>query len=337
MAGIGSWSLDIATGVLKNNTLSRDLLKAAYEKTVAMDTVKTYGFGKHRGQSLTIPRIVQNAVGTTTFYAANAGGSPVATTGNLMAPADASLAELSGVPEDSFSITEASIVCYEYGRTIPYTSLQEDLLAFDLESEVQDMLRNQMALVLDTLAITAHKAAKVVYVPAANGVGTITTNGTAGAAATAELTADHVDFLSLYLRETLLAPPFSGEDYLALVRMRTSLSIRRSQPWVTWHSYTNPEQKYNGEIGRYENVRFLETNHWAALRDTASGVGTQAIIMGQTPVGMIEAVSPELRAEMPSDLGRKKLIGWYGVLGFAELWGTANPRQAKSIFISSST
>jgi N4-gp56 family major capsid protein len=308
---IGNWNLDITDGVLKNHDISNEILHASYEKCRAMEFVKVVPFGKNRGQSVTVPRVHA-----------------------ITEPEDASLEELGSIPEDAFSISGTKITVAEYARVLPYTSLEEELLSFDLEVELQDLLREQMTLVLDTLSIAAFKLAKI-YATMTNGTTiSFATGGAPTAVAGSDLNVYTVEEVMKYLIETLYAPPYD-EDYVCLARYRSLLAIRKDVTyWQPWHVYTDPESKYNGEVGRLERCRFVETNHSKALKNMGpAGAYTQAVFFGKDAVAMAETTPAELRAGIPSDLGRKKIVGWYMVAGWNIRWETANAREARVVMI----
>jgi N4-gp56 family major capsid protein len=309
---LGNWTIDIADGVLKNHELSGELLRASYESTRAMEFAQEKPFGKHRGESLSVPRIHA-----------------------ITEPDFADLDELGDIPEDSYSITHRTITVGELARSLPYTSLQEDLLVFDLGNELQDLLKEQMRLVLDTKTILEYQTSAIKAV--LNGAASVlfTTNGVPGAAATNDVSVAHVELIVKYLIETLFAPPVVDDDYFALLRYRSLLNIRQDSAWKEWHVYLSPESKYNGEAGRLERVRFIETNHKKALPDVAAGAGARGLFFGKDSVMFAEAVTPELRAGIPTQLGRKKLVGWYGLIGWKLKWETGNPREARVVDISS--
>jgi len=50
---------------------------------------------------------------------------------------------------------------------------------------------------------------------------------------------------------------------------------------------------------------------------------------------MAEVMSPELRAAVPQDYGRSKGIAWYGILGYAEIYNTANAGEARIVHVGS--
>lgn len=311
---IGNWKLDITDGVLKDHEISGEILHASYEKTRATDFVKTVPFGKNRGQSVTVPRVHA-----------------------IAEPEDASLEELGSIPEDKYTISGTKITVAEYARTLPYTSLQEELLTFDLEVELQDLLREQMTLILDTLSITAFKLAKIYATATAADTVVWGTAGTPPGTAGSDLNMYVVEEIVKYLIENLYAPGYDdNEDFVSIARYKSLLAIRRDSNWQTWHQYLSPEEKYNGEVGRVERCRFVETNHSKALKNIgASGVYAQALFFGKDAVAMAESTPPELRAGIPTDLGRKKVVGWYMVAGWNIRWETANPREARVVVVDS--
>ena len=107
--------------------------------------------------------------------------------------------------------------------------------------------------------------------------------------------------------------------------------------WEDWHKYTDPQAKYNGEIGRIENIRFIETNNNNALSNAygTNSIG-EAIFFGADAVVMAVALDPELRAAVPGDFGRQKAVAWYGILDFGLVWDTANAGEAKVVHFGSS-
>jgi N4-gp56 family major capsid protein len=307
---IGNWALDITDGVLKDHDLSNEILHASYEKCVAMPFVKVVPFGKNRGQSVTVPRVHA-----------------------ITEPEDASLEELGSIPEDAFTISGTKITVAEYARTLPYTSLEEELLSFDLEVELQDLLREQMTLILDTLSIAAFKLAKVYATLTNSTTISFATGGAPTAVAGSELNVFGVEEIIKYMIETLYAPAYD-EDYVCIARYKSLLGVRRDTAWDKWHTYTDPEAKYKGEVGRLERCRFVETNHSKALQNMGpASAYAEALFFGKDAVAMAESTPAELRAGIPSDLGRKKVVGWYMVAGWNIRWETANAREARVVVL----
>lgn len=309
-----TWNFDAPTGTYKSHKMSRKLWEASMANAVFMDHVRPeLGLGRKNGESITLVRVA-----------------------NLAEPTSAQLIEGVRIPEDEFSISTASITVKELGRSVPYTSLSMDLSTFDLENPIQRKLRDQMRMTLDTMAANAFQRASVKYVPTGAATNNITFNGVPGAQATANMNIFHVEEARDLLFDTLYAPGVNGGDYIGIFRTRGIRGIMRDPAWADWHKYTDPTAKYNGEVGRIEGVRFIETNHAQALQNVgAASILGEGVIFGDDAVAMAEALTPELRAAIPGDFGRAKAVAWYGILEFEIIWNTGNAGEAKVVHVTS--
>jgi N4-gp56 family major capsid protein len=294
--------------------MSRTLYEKALEDTMVVNYVRPIpAFGRRKGETITLTRL-----------------------GVVAEPSDASLTENVKIPEDTWSLSTIAVTVKEYGRSVPFTSLADDLSEFDIENPVQNALVQQKKLVLDTAAAATFKTAKVCYIPTGVAAGTFDTDGSPSAYATANWSLFHVEEISDYLFDTLRAPAWSGEDYMAIVRTLGLRGIRRDPAWEQWKIYTKPEAKATGEVGRLENIRFTRTNHNLALGKVGTGsVLGEGIVFGRDAVVMAEVLSPELRAAIPADFGRQRSVAWYGILGFGLIWDTANAGEARIVRVTS--
>jgi N4-gp56 family major capsid protein len=155
--------------------------------------------------------------------------------------------------------------------------------------------------------------------------------------AASNLNTFHVESIRDYMYGTIRVPAYEGDDYICIMATTAKRGILSDPNWEVWHKYTDPEAKYNGEIGRYENIRFIETNNFNAL---SNGLGTgavlgEAVFFGQDAVVMALVQDPELRAMIPRDYGRQKGVAWYGVAQWDVVWDTANAGEAKVVHVSS--
>jgi len=295
--------------------MSQKLYMAALENSVFMDFMQPVdGYGRKKGDTVTLTRIAA-----------------------MTEPSSPDLTEGERIPEDQYSISTTSITVNEIGRAVPFTSFAEDLTFFDLENGIQRRLRDQMRLSLDTKAASAYKTAQVKYIPTGVAAGTFDTDGTASTSATANWNVFHIEEVRDYMFDTLYTPPWEGDDYVAIFRTLGLRGIKRDPAWEEWHKYTDPQAKYNNEIGRIENVRHVETNHANALgkKGTGSVLG-EGVVFGQDSVAMAEVLTPELRAEVKGDFGRSRAVAWYGILNFGIIWDTANAGQARIVHVTSS-
>lgn len=309
-----TWSFDMPTGVWKQHALSAALYQAAVAESVFMDYVRPVdGFGRRQGENVTMKRV-----------------SPIAE------PTSPNLTEGIRIPEDTLTLSTKAILVKEIGRAVPFTSFAEDLTDLDVENTIQAELKRQMKLALDTKAAAAFKNTKIKYVPTGLASETITTNGTPGAQATANMNVFHCEEIRDYLFDTLRAPGFAGDDYIGIFRTLGLRGLKRDPDWETWHKYTDPAAKYNSEVGRIEGIRFVETNHSQALSKLgASSVLGEGFVFGADAVAMAEALTPELRAAMPQDFGRQRAVAWYGILEFDVIWDTGNAGEAKIVHVTS--
>jgi N4-gp56 family major capsid protein len=310
-----TWEFDAPSGVFKSNAMSKRLYMAALENTVFMDFVKPVdGYGRKMGETVTLTRIA-----------------------TISEPTSATLTEGNRIPEDTYSISTTSVTVVEIGRSVPFTSFAEDLTFFDLENGIQRRLRDQMGLTLDSKAAAAWKTAQVKYIPTGVSAGTFDTDGTASTSATANWNVYHVEEIRDYLFDTLQTPTWEGDDYIAIFRTLGLRGLKRDPAWEEWHKYTDPQAKYNNEIGRIENVRHIETNHANALGKVGTNsVLGEGVVFGSDAVVMAEVLTPELRAEVKGDFGRARAVAWYGVLEFGLIWDTANAGQARVVHVTSS-
>lgn len=310
-----TWAYDAPTGVYKNHAMSSDLRHAAIAETKFVQFTKPEdGYGKNKGESVTITRV-----------------------SNMSVPTTGRISEGSRIPEDNIAISTVAITVSEWGRAVPFTSLSQDLSKFDVNNSIQRCLMDQMKLVMDSAAATAFKTAKVKYIPTGVAAGTFDTDGTASTAATANWNAFHVEAIRDYMFKDLTIPPYQGDDYVALISTKAKRGIMNDPAFETWHKYTDPKAKYNSEIGRLENIRFVEVNNSLAL---SNGIGTgsvlgEGVVFGADAVAMAVALDPELRTETPKDFGRSRAVAWYGILEFGLVWDTANAGEARVVHVTS--
>lgn len=311
-----SWIYDAPTGVYKNHEMSSNMRMAAIQETKFMQFCKPEaGYGKKKGESITITRV-----------------------SNIAVPTSGQLVENSRIPEDDLALSTMSITVSEWGRAVPYTSLSQDLGKFDIENTIQKKLRDQMSLVLDKAASASFKLGKIKAEPTGASSLNVDTGGSATQAAVVNLNMYHVEQIRDYMFSTLYIPPYEGGDYMCLISTKGKRGIVSDPAWETWHKYTDPSSKYNSEIGRIENIRFIEINNTNALSGSlgTSSVLGEAVFFGEDACAMAVAEDPELRAAIPQDFGRSKSVAWYGVLAFGQIWyDSANGGEARVLHVTS--
>lgn len=311
-----TWTYSAPDGVYKNHAMSSQIRKAAIAETKFMQFVKPEdGYGKKKGESVTITRV-----------------------SNLDVPDDGRLVETDRISEDQLTISTIAITVSEWGRAVPFTSLAEDLGSLNLENTVQSALKDQMSLILDRACAEAFKSGMIKAI--ASGVSEITfdTDGTPSTQATSNLRQYHCEQIRDYMHSTLNIPTFDGGDYIGLVSTKAKRGVMNDPAWEPWHRYTDPQAKYNSELGRIEGIRMIEVNNVRSLLPAIglNGVAGEAVFFGKDAVSMAVALDPELRAKIPEDYGRQKGVAWYGILEFGQIWAdSANPGEARVIHFTS--
>lgn len=312
-----SWNFDAEAGVFKNHLLSEKLRSAAIVDTKMMQfVVPEPGYGKKMGESITITRI-----------------------SNMSEPTNGRISEQQRIPEDNIAMSTVAITVSEWGRSVPYTSLSDDLGKFNVNNIVQKELRKQMQLVMDRAAADAFTSSSVKVKAIPDGVSSLTfdTDGTASTTATVNLNVYHIEQIRDYMFSTLHVPTVEGDDYIGLVSTKAKRGLISDPAWEDWHKYTDPASKFNSEIGRLENIRFIEIGNTNALSGSlgSGGVLGEAVIFGEDAVVMAVAQDPELRAGMADDFGRKRSVAWYGILEFGVVWDSASAGEARIVHVTS--
>lgn len=311
-----TWVFDQDVGVWKNHALSEKIRFAATEMSVFLDHVGVEpGYGRNSGESVNITRVL-----------------------NITEPTSAALTEGVRIPEDDFTLANTQITVAELGRAVPFTSLSSDLAYFDTTSSIQRKLREQLRLYMDTLASAAFTGCQIKYIPTGASAATWDTDGTASSTATANVNVYHLEEIRDAMVDTYHVPYAEGEHYIGIFRTLGLRGIKRDPDFEEWHKYTSPMKKFNSEVGMIEQIRLIETNH----ANTLGKVGTsdvlgEGVVFGEDAVVMAEAMAPELRAAIPQDFGRQKAVAWYAILGFDEVFPTANAGQARIVHVTSDT
>ncbi len=226
------------------------------------------------------------------------------------------LLETSAVPVTNFLITQGTMTITEYANSVPYTGKLDDLSEQPVKEIIAKVLKNDAKKALDTAAFKQFDVTPLRFVGTASGSGVLTTNGTATATNNSALYAATVKLINDTMKERNI-PPYIGDDYVAIAKPSVLRPLKNDLEAI--YRYVEPgfQMIINGEIGRYENTRFVEqtnianTGTWAA--HAASG---DAFFFGQDTVAEGIAIPEEMRGAIPTDFGRARGIAWYYLGGF---------------------
>lgn len=121
--------------------------------------------------------------------------------------------------------------------------------------------------------------------------GTLTDVATrAGLDATAKLTPDTINRAVTALKK-MNAPTING-DYVAIIHPSVAYDLRASAEWLDVHKYAQPEEIFNGEIGKLHGVRFVETTQAKIFKGGSgdpSGLAVYAtLVLGKDAYGVVD-------------------------------------------------
>ena len=225
------------------------------------------------------------------------------------------LVETNTMPQTSFSIGQGTLTVTEYGNSVPWTG-KLDALSLQPVSEIVDkVLKNDAKKTFDKAARDQFDRSALRFVATtATDAGTLYTNGTATGTNSVGLGTGHVKVIVDTMKERNI-PPYTDEDYMCVGRVSTFRPIKNQLEQL--HQYTDRgiQLIFNGEIGRYENTRFVEQTNIAAVGWT-NGKSDRAHFFGGDTIAEAIVIPEEMRGKIPGDFGRDKGVAWYYLGGF---------------------
>jgi N4-gp56 family major capsid protein len=298
------WSVNTSGGYMYSDNLSR-VLRMAVQPMVKFrqfcDVKDAAHQGLHRGDTF-----------HWNVY------SDVATQGTT-------LTETSTIPETSFTISQGTMTITESGNSVPYTGKLDDLSEQPVAEVIRKVLKNDAKKGFDSLAADQFNAAKVRVVPTAGTSTTslvVTENGSTITTNNIALGKEHVKLIVDEMKERNI-PAYADDDYYAIAWPSTWRTLKNDLEGIKQYIDAGFQMIMNGEIGRYEGVRFIEQTHIAKayLGTTAgtpwsNGKSDWAVFFGEDTVAEAIAVPEEIRGKIPGDFGRDRGIAWYYLGGF---------------------
>ena len=236
------------------------------------------------------------------------------------------LTETNTMPETNFTIVQGTLTITEAGNSVPYSGKLDNLSKFPVMELIQKVLKNDCVKTLDILAWKQFNSTLLRVVPVAGtntSSVTLTTNGTATTTNNIAYNNNHAKSIVDLMKERNI-PAYLGDDYYALAWPTTLRGFKNNLETIHQYSDTGFKLIMNGEIGRYENVRYVEQTNIAKGTGT-DGVTTTAwtnalsdwiFFFGNDTVAEAIAVPEEMRGKIPTDYGRSKGVAWYYLGGF---------------------
>ena len=241
-----------------------------------------------------------------------------------LADATSTLAETTDLTPSTMGDSQVEVTLAEYGNTINTTAKLRGTSFLDVDAVAANLIGYNAGSSLDTIVANVLKAATNVIF---GGGGSTTPTSNATVQAEDIIEANDIRVATAQLRGSK-AQSFNGM-YMAFIHPDVSYDLRRETGAASWrdpHNYNNIGPIYNGEIGAFEAVRFVETPR-APLDLTGGSASTvdlyQTIIMGRQSLAKAHSITdgngayPKVvRGPVVDSLMRFNPIGWYWLGGY---------------------
>lgn len=229
------------------------------------------------------------------------------------------------------SMSLQSITVFENGNAIGFSEYLLQTSFFDQLAAASLLLGRDMAVVLDLqLRDTALMAVNTLFAKGRPNRASLVQGDTFDT----QLVKDGVEQLA-----KKNAPKWAGDHWICFVSPHQGRGLRDDGDWMNASLYSGATQIYTGEIGRYEDVRFIETTvmpngeNAAIDPDTLDYVDIgfdnnlkagvngnqttiyQACIFGEYAFGHATALPVEIRDNGVEDYGREHGLAWYSIWG----------------------
>jgi N4-gp56 family major capsid protein len=241
-----------------------------------------------------------------------------------LADATSTLAETTDLTPTTMADSQVEVTLAEYGNTINTTAKLRGTSFLDVDAVAANLIGYNAGSSIDTVVANVLKAAtNVIY----GGGGSTTPTSNATVQAEDIIEANDVRIATAQLRGSK-AQSFNGM-YMGFIHPDVSYDLRRETGAASWrdpHNYSDVSGIYNGEIGAFESIRFIETPR-APLDLTGGSASTvdlyQTIIMGRQSLAKAHSITdgngayPKVvRGPVVDSLMRFNPVGWYWLGGY---------------------
>jgi N4-gp56 family major capsid protein len=261
-----------------------------------------------------------------------------------LSAATTALSESTDVSAVAMADTQVTVTLVEYGNAVITTALLRGTAYIPFDPVVANVVGFNAGISLDTIARDVLKAgSNVTYSGASGGVArnTILPSDT--------LRATGVRNVLAQLRRRFVQP-INGY-YVAYIHPDASYDLRGEVGSASWrdpHTYSDPADIWNGEIGAFEGFRFIETPRAPIFADAGSSTTNTdvygTLFLGQEALAKAHSLTdgngpfPTIVPGPVTDhLRRFVPMGWYWLGGYSVFRQEAMVRLETASSIGSNT
>jgi N4-gp56 family major capsid protein len=245
-----------------------------------------------------------------------------------LAAATATLSETTDLTPETMSDSQVTVTLAEYGNTVNTTAKLRGTSFLDVDATAANLIGYNAGISIDTVVQGVLAAGNNV---AYGGGGANAPTGRTSVAADDILVANDVRKQTAVLRAANVAT-FNGY-YMGYIHPDVSYDLRRETGNASWnapHVNVDTMNIYNGEIGTFESVRFIETPRAKVFADASNGtastgtidvycthiMGRQALAKAYSQIDGNGAFAKVVRGPVVDSLMRFNPIGWYWLGGY---------------------
>ena len=245
-----------------------------------------------------------------------------------LAAATATLSETTDLTPETMSDSQVTVTLAEYGNTVNTTAKLRGTSFLDVDATAANLIGYNAGISIDTVVQGVLAAGTNV---AYGGGGANAPTGRTSVAADDIIVANDVRKQTAVLRAANVAT-FNGY-YMGYIHPDVSYDLRRETGNASWnapHVNVDTMNIYNGEIGTFESVRFIETPRAKVFADASNGtastgtidvycthiMGRQALAKAYSQIDGNGAFAKVVRGPVVDSLMRFNPIGWYWLGGY---------------------
>jgi N4-gp56 family major capsid protein len=248
---------------------------------------------------------------------------------NDLAAVTSTLTEDADVTPVTMSDSQIEVTLAEYGNAVNTTAKLRGTSFLDVDSAAANIVGYNAGISIDGVIRDVLAAGtNVIY----GGGGASTPSARVDLAVDDIITANDVRKIVAALRSANTVS-FNGM-YMSFIHPDVSYDLRRETGVASWrdpHVYVDVAGIYNGEVGAFEGVRFIETPRAKIFEDAFNGagapgtgdaycthiVGRQALAKAHSIVDGNGAFPRVVRGPVVDVLSRFQPVGWYWLGGYA--------------------
>lgn len=260
--------------------------------------------------------------------ATNPGATVTFTIFQNMAAATTALGEAEDVTPVALSDSQVTVTLNEYGNATVTTAKLRATSFLPVDPIAANAVGYNAGLSIDTIARTAVEAGtNVIYA----------TGGATDPSSRTTINSDDVlaanDVRKVVAQLRKANVPTIGGSYVGMIHPDVSYDFRSATDAAAWRTpanYVNPQGIYNGEIGMFEGVRFIEAPRaplFANASDNSGSAGTidvyGTLIMGRQALAKGISLGGEYGAQpsivygtVTDILKRFRPVGWKHFVGY---------------------